>query len=166
MNKHFLEKVQIAAAFVPVDMAAQANDGDWISLKNYGRVAIVLFKAAGTAGQDPIFTLRQAQDVAGTGAKALKFDRIDTKVGNLNAVGTFTKKTQVAADTYVDDTSAEAQAIMVVDIKAEDLDLANGFDCVQLQIPDVGAAAQLGCGLYLLHEPRYGKSPLDSAIVD
>lgn len=166
MNKHFLEKVQIAAAFVPVDMSTAANNGDWVSLKNYGRVAIVLFKAAGTAGDDPVFTLRQAQDVGGAGAKELNFTRIDTKVGTLTSVGTFTKVTQAAGNTYVDAVSAEAQAIMVVDIKAEDLDLANGFDCVQLQIPDVGTNAQLGCAFYLLHEPRYGKTPLDSAIVD
>lgn len=166
MNKHILEKMQIVSAIVPVDLQAAANNGDWVSLKNYGRCAIVLFKAAGTAGDDPVFTLRQATDVSGTGAKELTFTRIDSKVGTQTAVGTFTKATQAAANTYTDAVSAEAQAIMVVDIKAEDLDVANDFDCIQLQIPDVGSNAQLGCALYLLHEPRYGGATLPSAIVD
>lgn len=166
MNKHFLEKNQVVAAIIPVDLQAAANNGDWVSLKGYGRVAAILFKAAGTAGDDPVFTLRQAQDVSGTGAKALNFTRIDTKVGTQTGIGQFTTNTQAAANTYVDLVSAEAQAIMVVDIKAEDLDADNGFDCVQLQIPDVGSNAQLGCALYILHEPRNAKAQLDSAIID
>ena len=162
------EFMQIVSAFVPVDMQAAANNGDWVSLKNYGRVAVVLFKAAGTAGDDPIFTLRQATAVDGSGAKALNFTRIDSKVGTLTAVGTFTKNTQTAANIYTDTVSAEAQAIMVVDIGPEHLDVANGFDCVQLQIPDVGGNAQLGCGFYILYDPRYAgqASALPSAIVD
>jgi hypothetical protein len=166
MNRHFLEKNQVVAAIIPVDMAAAANNGDWVSLKNYGRVAVILFKAAGTANDDPVFTLRQAQDVAGTGAKALNFTRMDSKVGVQTGIGQFTTTTQAAANTYTDLVSAEAQAVMVVDIKAEDLDTDNGFDCVQLQIPDVGANAQLGCALYILHEPRNAKAVLDSAIID
>ncbi len=166
MNRHFLEKNQVVAAIIPVDLMTAANNGDWVSLKNYGRVAAILFKAAGTAGDDPVFTLRQATDVSGTNAKALPFTRIDSKVGTQTGIGQFTTTTQAAANTYTDLVSAEAQAIMVVDIKAEDLDADNGFDCVQLQIPDVGANAQLGCALYILHEPRNAKAQLDSAIVD
>ncbi|WP_289296237.1 hypothetical protein [uncultured Reyranella sp.] len=166
MNKHFLEKNQVVAAIIPVDLQSAANNGDWVSLKGYGRVAAILYKAAGTAGDDPVFTLRQATDVSGTGAKALNFTRIDSKVGTQTGIGQFTTTTQAAANTYTDAVSAEAQAIMVVDIKAEDLDIDNGFDCVQLQIPDVGSNAQLGCALYVLHEPRNAKAVLDSAIVD
>ncbi|MFN4017613.1 MAG: hypothetical protein ACK4JB_19895 [Reyranella sp.] len=167
MNKHILEKTQIVAGIIPVDTQSGANNGDWVSLKGYGRCAVVFYKAAGVAGDDPVFTLRQAQDVSGTGAKALDFTRIDTKVGAQTGIGQFTTNTQAAANTYTDAASAEAQAIMVVDIKAEDLDVDGGFDCVQLQIPDTGSAgAQLGCALYLLHEPRYGTIPLPSAIAD
>ncbi len=162
MNKHFLEKNQVVAAIIPVDLQSAANNGDWVSLKGYGRVAAILYKAAGTAGDDPVFTT----DVSGTGAKALNFTRIDSKVGTQTGIGQFTTTTQAAANTYTDAVSAEAQAIMVVDIKAEDLDIDNGFDCVQLQIPDVGSNAQLGCALYVLHEPRNAKAVLDSAIVD
>lgn len=166
MNKHILEKVQIVSAIVPVDLQTAANNGDWVSLKGYGRCAIVFFKAAGTAGDDPVFTLRQAKDVSGTTPKELNFTRIDTKVGVQTGIGTFTKVAQAAGNTYVNTDSAEAQAVMVVDIKAEDLDVEGGYDCLQLQIPDVGGNAQLGCALYLLHEPRYATDPLPSAIVD
>lgn len=165
-NNLLVEEMQIVPAIIPVDFSSAANNGDWVSLKNYSRCTVVLFKAAGTAGDDPVITLRQAQDVSGTGAKALNFTRVDYKRGTMTSVGTFSTATQAAANTYTDDTSAEAQGLFVVEVESEDLDVNNGFDCLQLQIPDVGSNAQLGCALYLLRGARFGAVPLPSAIVD
>jgi hypothetical protein len=151
----FLEGNQIVAAIIPVDLGTAANDGDWFNMKNFRRALAVLFKGIGTAGQDPIFTLRQATDATGANAKALTFTEIWKKVGTQTGIGQFTKVTQAAANTYVDDVSAEAQAILAVEILAEQLDVANGFTHIQLQIPDVGAAAQIGCGFYLGLDPAY-----------
>jgi hypothetical protein len=167
MNKHILEKLQIVAGIIPIDMEAGANNGDWVSMKNYGRCAIVVYKAAGTAGDDPVITVKQASDVGGTGAKALNFTRIDAKVGLQTGIGQFTTITQAAGNTYTDLVSAEAQGLFVIDIQADDLDVDNGFDCVQVSIPDAGAAgAEIGSALYLLHEPRYSAAAMPSAIVD
>lgn len=166
MNQHFLEKNQVVAGFVPLALTT-ARSGDYVSMKGYGRLAILFFKAAGTAGDDPTITLQQAQDVSGTGVKALNFTRIDTKQGaDLAAVGQFTTVTQSAANTYTDATSAEVQALWVLDVKAEDLDVDGGFDCVRATISDVGTNAQLGCMLYSLHEPRYATAALASALAD
>jgi hypothetical protein len=161
-----IEQMQIVAGFGPVDMQTAANDGDWVSLKNYNHVAVVLFKAAGTAGDDPTLTLEQATGVAGTGAKALTFTTIHTKQGTLTSVGTFTKVTQAAAATYTDATSAEVAAIWVVEFDAQDLDVEGGFDCIRARVADVGGNAQLGCLFYLLSEPRYSQAILPSAIID
>lgn len=167
LNNLFVEEAQIVMAIVPVDSQTAANNGDWVSLKGYERCTIVLIKAAGIAGDDPVFTVRQAQDVSGTGAKALNFTRIDAKVGVQTGIGTFTTVTQAAANTYTDTVSAEAQAIMVVEFKAEDLDVNNNFDCIQLQIPDTGAGgAQLITALYILRGAKFGGAALSSAIVD
>ena len=166
MNQHILEKMQIVSGFIPVDMSAGANNGDWVSLKNFGRCAFVFFKAAGTAGDNPTITVQQAQDVSGTNAKALNFTRVDVKKGTLTAVGAFTTIAQAAANTYSDSASAASQMITVIEVKAEDLDCDGNFDCVQASVADVGTNAQLGCMLYLLHEPRYGMTPEPSAIVD
>lgn len=168
MNQHLLEKLQIAQGFLPVDMQTGANAGDWVSLKNYGRCAVVLFKAVGTAGDDPTITLSQATDVAGTDVKELNFTRVDKKQAatNLLAVGTFTTVTQDAGNTFTHADLAEQAAIIVIDIKAEDLDIENGFDCIRASVADIGSNAQLGAMLYILHEPRYGSVPLPSAIAD
>jgi hypothetical protein len=103
------EEAQLVAAIIPVDLSTAANNGDWVSLKNYDELDIIIFKAAGTAGDDPVITLKQASDVAGTGAKALNFTRVDAKVGVQTGIGQFTKNTQAAGNTYTDLVSAESQ---------------------------------------------------------
>lgn len=165
MNKHFLEKNQVVAGFLPLALTT-ARAGDYVSLKNYGRCAIIFYKGVGTAGDDPTITLTQAKDVSGTDVKALTFDRIDIKQGaDLAAIGQFTTVANADSD-YTDATSAEVAALWVIDVKAEDLDIANGFDCIKCAISDVGTNAQLGAALYILHEARYADTPLPSAIVD
>jgi hypothetical protein len=166
LNNLLAEACQVVSAFVPVDMSAAANNGDWVSMKNFDRLTIIFFKAAGTAGDDPVLTLRQATDVSGTDAKALNFTRIDAKVGAQTGVGAFTTVSQAAANTYTDTVSAEAQGLFLIEVKSEDLDAKNGFDSVQFQIPDIGANAQLGCALYLLRGARYAAAGLPSAIID
>jgi hypothetical protein len=163
MTQRFLEGNQIVSAFTPVDLQTAANNGDWISLKKFRKALIVLFKAAGTAGDDPIFTLRQAQDTAGTNPKALNFTTVWSKVGDLTAVTQFTKIVQDAANTYTDATSAENAAILAVEIQGADLDVANGYTAVQFQVPDVGTHAQLGCGFYLLLDPMFSEDPSEVA---
>lgn len=165
LNASLAAQVNFCTGFVPIDMQAGANTGDWVSLKGYERCSIILFKAAGTAGDDPTITVQQASDVSGTGAKALNFTRLHIKQGTLTSVGTYTETTQTAANTYTNDTLAESQAIIVIDIKGEDLDVDNGFDCVRLTVADVGSNAQLGCALYALWGARY-EGTLASAIVD
>lgn len=167
MNKHILEKMQIVSAIVPVNLATGANAGDWVSLKHYGRCAIVLFTGVGTGSNDPTMTLLQATSVSGTSSKALTFTRADYKDATaLTSLGTFTTVTQTAANTFTVAGSTTMQKLWVIDIKAEDLDIDNGFDCLQLSVADVGSNSQLGCALYLLHEPKDASSSLPSAIVN
>lgn len=164
-----VESGQLVSGFVPIDLQTGANDGDWVSLKNYNHVALVLFKAVGTSGDDPTLTIEQATDVAGGSAKALDFTDIFTKQGaDLASVGTWTKVTQASGNTYTDATSAELQAIWVVEFDGADLDVAGGFDCVRGRVADIGGNAQLGAMLYVLSEPRFGNDAeaMPSAIVD
>lgn len=175
MNRHFVEKAQLAAGFVPVNMATGANNSDWVSLKNYGRCAIIFFKGIGTAGQDPTITLLQATSVAGAGSKALNITRVDKKQGtDLTTIGTFTTSTSgspasndtFATNTWTNSDLAEQQGIVVIDVKAEDLDIDNGFDVIRANVADVGTNSQIGGILYVLHEPRYASGTLPSAIID
>lgn len=161
--------LDIVPAIVPLDLQT-ARDGDWVSLKNAEGVCFVVFKGAGTAGDDPDITIEQAVDVAGTSGKVLNaITTVFKKQGTLTSVGTWTAVSQAADELFdADGTSAEEQAVYAFEVDADQLDVTNGFDCVRLRIADVGSNAQLGCAFYLLYGLRYRRAPeqLASAIVD
>lgn len=167
LNNLLVEETQIVMAIVPVDSQSGANNGDWVSLKGWDRCTIVIIKAAGTGSDNPVITPKQAVDVSGTSSKTLNVTRVDSKVGVQTGIGQFTVNTQAAASTYADAASGAAQAIMVLEYAASDLDVANNFDCLQLTIPDTGSAgAQLISAIYILRGARYATNPTPSAIVD
>lgn len=162
-NHEFLEVADIVPAFVPVDMQSGANNGIWVALKNVTRLVCVLFKAAGTAGDNPVFTLQQATSNAGAGAKALTFTRARTKIGPIASTPQWSVATQSAANTYTP-TSAANQAMIAVEIQPTDLDLANGYAFVQLSIPDTGTNAQLGSAFYIAYGLRYAQGTPPSSL--
>jgi len=160
-----VENGQLAIGFAPVNLATAAHDGDYVSLKQYHHVAIVMIKSAGGSGEDPTLTIQQATDVSGGNVKALNFTDIYTKQGSdLQAIGKFTKVTQAAANTYTSATAGEEQAIWVVEFDADELDVDNGFDCIRASVADVGNTEQLGTILYVLTEPRCAEATPASAI--
>lgn len=150
--------VDMIEGFPPVDLSVGANNGDYISLKNAERAAVVFVSGIGTAGQDPTLTLQQAQAVAGTGAKALNFTTIYRKQAatNLAAVTAWTKTTQAAANTYTNDTAAEEDLIWIVEIDPNDLDVNNNFNCIRATVAKVGTSAQPGYLFYLVVPKRKG----------
>jgi len=154
---NFLDRHDICSAFVPVDLKTGANAGDFISMKDWHHLTIVFFKSIGTAGDDPIFELKQATVVAGTDTKDLNgITSVFYKQGlDLTAVTHFDEATQAADEHYTDATSAELSGIYVIEIDDTMLDVNNGFDCVQFNVADIGANAQLGCALYILSQPKY-----------
>ena len=160
-----LDRVQIAAGFVPVDMATGANNGKWVNLTYYGRILIVFYKAAGSGSEDPVLTIQQASDVSGTGAKSLTFTTYYKNSGaDLGAIGLWTQVTQSAANTCT--LEGSEQTICAVEFQKSDLDVANSFDCVRATVADVGATAQVGCVFYLLGDPTTTLRLLPSAIAD
>jgi hypothetical protein len=165
MSRHILDKVDIVSGIVPINLGS-ARTGDTISMKNWGRCAIVFFKAAGSASEDPTVTIEQAVSIAPSSAKALNYTRVDVKQGTLTSVGTWTKTEVSATATYTNATLSESEAVIVIDIKAEDLDVDNGFDCLRVTIADAGSVNQIGAVLYILHEPRYAKDGGVSAIAN
>jgi hypothetical protein len=164
----FAEHFQVAEGFLPVNIGTGANDGDWVSLKNYAEVTVLFFQSPGSAAEPATITLEQASAVAGTGAKALNFTTIYKKQAatNLQGTGQFTKVTQTAANTYALGSGADGDkaALVLITIKAEDLDVEGGFDCVRARVADVGIGTPIGTALYILGGPRY--TPPQSAIAD
>lgn len=168
-NLAVLEQMQIVSGLAPIALTT-ARTGDVVCMKGYRRCLVLFHKGIGGAGEDPTLTLLQGTDVAFGTNKALDFTTIYTKQDptSLGDVGQWTKVTQSAANTYTDATSGEQAAMWAIEIMAEDLDIANNYDCIRASIGDVGSVSQIGEILYLLCDPLYGKAPEDmlSAIVD
>ena len=157
-----LETMMIVPAIRPVDLQDGANNGAFVSLKNYAHCAVVFHSAVGTGGDDPTINLNQATDVSGTSSKSLSvIDTIYVKQAatSLASTGQWSKVTQSAAATYTEATSAEQEALWVVEFDADELDVDNGFDCVQLTVADIGSNAQLGAAYYILTQPRLPAAP-------
>lgn len=169
-NVRLLEDIEISSAFHQ-DMNSDA-DGDYVSLKNYHRCGILISKEAGTAGDDISIKLQQATDVAGTSAKALNFNHLYAKVPA--TAETWTKYTFTATDDLdtvsvggTDLLADDQSALFYVDIRAQDLDVDNGFDCLHVFIEgdDLSNSCE-GCGEYILYQARQsGATPL-TAITD
>lgn len=159
------ETTNLQPAFNPIDLAAGANTGDWVSLKNYGYCEIQLSKDPGTIAEPCIITVLQASAVAGTGSKALAIKHgvyVKAAATDLTALGVFTKVDPTTVNTY--NAQGDFAAIVRIPIYAEDLDVEGGFDCVSITIADTGTAGAFGSVNYLLAAPRY--TPPPSAIVD
>jgi hypothetical protein len=155
-----VENFCIEAGAVPLDTTGAAVTGDYVSMKDYRHLTIIIQQGA-WAGGTPAVTLKQATAVAGTGEKALSFSKRWTKVA---LTGTTFTETAVTSDTF--NLPATANTMNVLEIDAEDLDVANGFDCVRLGIATPGANADLISATYILSEPRYAQALLPDPKVD
>lgn len=168
-NQRILEQIQIVPAFPPINLGS-ARTGDVVSLKNYRRCLVVFHKNVGPANDDPTLTILQGTDVAFGTNKALNFTTIYTKedLTKLTDVGQWTKVTQAAANTYTTLTSAESELMWAVEFKAEDLDIANDYDCIRASVGDVGTTTSIGTIWYILGDPVLSTAPesMPSAIID
>ena len=156
-SREFMMAHDIRPIIIPVDLATADNTGIFQPVRNYARVAFVYFADPGTASQDVTLTLRQATDTSGTGAKnlsAVKKAYVKEHVSTLPS--DFTEVTQAAAATYVSTTGGESIELEVIEVDPADMDVANGFDCISLNIADPGATAgKIGCVLMIGQRARY-----------
>jgi hypothetical protein len=172
-NLSLLEQVQIVSGFAPI-ATTTARTGDVVSLKNYRRCLVLFHKGIGSAGEDPTLTLLQGTDVAFGTNKALDFSTVYVKQDptSLGDVGQWTKVTRTvtpgSTNTYTDATTGEQAVLWAIDIKAEDLDIAGGYDCIRASLGDTGSLASLGALEYFLYDPVQISAPesMPSAIID
>lgn len=116
--------------------AAPAADGAWISVKDAAGVTFVCY-LAGAVGDT--YTLTQAKDSAGTGAKNLvAITEFFTNTGN--ASDSWTRQSQAAAATAVT-AAAATQNAMVVEVNGTSLD--DGFTFVKLTSTGAGTVTAL-----------------------
>ena len=137
--------------------ATTAGDCGYVSLKNYDRVTIVIAIDNASTVTGLAVTLKQATAVAGTSEKALAFTVMgvmaDTSVSSSVITGETLTETAVTNNTFTTLTTDNKNALYVIEVKASDLDSANGFDCVR--VDGLLQANSVACVLYILSDARY-----------
>ena len=157
-NKNFFETNDMVIGLTPVNLGAADNNGKWSDVRGFERVAIILIKAAGTAGQDPQFSIHQAKTASGTDRADFDFTRIYQKKGTGANGGAWEVVDQAANHNYQDDTSAEVIGIIGVDVETNQM--LDGYHFIRIEVADTGAGSQLGGAIYIGHNPRYSNAAL------
>ena len=160
----------ISPMIVPVDFTTAEMNGLRVSLKDCESVDIVVMTTVGTAGQDVVLDVQQAD--AATAGNTKDLDVITHMFYKTEAVldgdELWVEQTQ-AIGSEVAVTAlypiAEEEDIVVLHIEAADMDFANGFYWAFINIQDVGANVQLGCafairtGLLVQRKPSNLRNP-------
>jgi len=154
----------IGSVVVPVaDLAAGAQTGHRVHLKNAGGVAFVVFMGAVSAGTDTFVpTLKEANAATGGTLQNLAaittwYDKNET---TLDGDETWNKTTQAAAATVslTGATYAAVQMIVVIEVLASQL--SDGFEWVTLDMPDPGAGGTRAGGfLAILFDLEVQRTP-------
>lgn len=161
-NLNLTDVAKVVVGCPPAALTTTAGDGDYVSLKNFNRLTIIISVDNGTTVTGGAITLLQAQDVAATGAKALAFSKMwaNTDVG----AGDTLTETAVTNNTFTTSTTNDKNLLYVIEVCATDLDRANGFDCVR--VDSASMANAVGSVIYILHGSRYSDPKAIAAITD
>jgi nicotinic acid phosphoribosyltransferase len=160
LNGRLDEQVSQIQAAADLLLTTTVGDTKYVSLKGYRKIQIVIDIANGTAVTGSTITIKQATAVAGTGEKALAFTRM---LANIDVAAAQTMvETAVSNNTFVTDTTNSKNLRYVIDVDADSLDVAGGFDCIRLDGTGHAATASRGvCVTYILYGARYsGASPV------
>jgi hypothetical protein len=165
MNPTHLQLVDFAKVVVGCSAAAltgTAGDGDYVSLKGYSHVTVLLQVNNATTVTGGVVTLKQATAVAGTGEKELAFSLMyaNTDVATSDTL----VATAVTSNTFTTLTTNDRDLLYVIEIDAEQLDRDGGFDCVRVDVASMANA--VGTVLYVLHGTRYAPPLATAAITD
>ena len=146
-----IDQAKVIVGCPPAALATTAGDGDYVSMKGYDRLTVLIAVDNATTVTGGAVTLKQATAVAGTSEKALSFA---TMFANLDvAAGEDLTETAVTSDTFTTLTTDNKNLLYVIEVKASDLDVDGGFDCVRVDVASMASA--VGCVLYILHPQRY-----------
>ena len=134
--------------------------GDIVSLENHHRCRVLVALAPASGTDTAAITLKQSQDAAGTGIKALAFT-----VAHRAAYATSDVPAEIAVTANSITTSATAVAeLFSIDVAASDLDTANGFTWLSCNLSDPGSVSTPAVILYQMYEARYSGPIFATAI--
>lgn len=125
------EQIAVLATINPASQGAGTTNSGWVSMANVHRVMALIEVGTFGASATVDAKVQQAQDTSGTGAK----DITGKALAQMLAAGGNNKQA-------------------IINVEAQELDVANGFDCVQLSVT-VGTAATGTSAVVLGVNPRF-----------
>lgn len=128
-----------------------------VSLKEYERVAFLIFGKNATTVTGSAVTVKQSKTVAGGSEKAVPVTRIWTSVDY--AADPTLVETAVVGNTFTLSAVDSKQSLTVVEVRPDDLDVDAGFDCVG--IGTANATAQTVTVIAILYAPKHRGKPAD-----
>jgi hypothetical protein len=139
----------------PVDTngTPQGGNRSFISMKNANRAVIKIL--VGNLAGDIAVTLKQAKNVEGGGSKALAYSKILVCKSTASPPehGDLWHEEAVTSNSYTLANATHDNYMFIIEIKGDDLDVNNGFDCIRPQFADPAAAAVIAV-LVELHDLR------------
>lgn len=128
-TERFSERAALLADIDPASYSSEQNTG-YVSLALYNRAVVIIH--AGVLGQNVDVDLEQATDTSGTSAKPLDSGGKDITLTATTDNGT----------------------VSVIEIRGEELDVSNGFDCINLEMTPAGSSSIFGAQIWGF-VPRY-----------
>ena len=132
---------------------------DYVKLDNYNHLTVAILVDNGTTVTGSAITLKQATSAAGAGEKALSFSTMWANI-DIGASDTLVE-TAVTSDTFTTSTTNNKDLLYLIEVDADDLDLANGFNWVRAGTADATSAVL--SVLYILSGARYAGVPANRA---
>lgn len=157
-----VDKVKLVTALKPA-IPSSASPA-YVSLKDYNHLTIVVNVSNATTVTGSAITLNQATAVAGTSAKALGFTKMWSDIDC--AAADALAQVAVVSNTFTTDATNSKVLKYVIEVDAADLDVTNGFNCVQVGVANATAATV--SVEYILSGARFGGNValMPSAILD
>lgn len=174
LTSFMIQAGKAVPALAPQTMAGAA-DGDWVSLKAYDRLGILVYITQGNAATTAI-TVDIADDVNGTTVTAgitLNdwWEIEDLAIGTDAGTNSDAWVKGAAAALITTSNTGTGASMYYIEVDADDISTGSAFaaktPCAQLKLgaSDVG---NICSAVYVMHPPRYaqGVSPTPSAIID
>jgi hypothetical protein len=124
----------------------------WVSLRGYNHIQIIVSFINATTVTGSAISLSQATAVAGTSAKALAFSVMWANAND--ATNAALTQTVVSGNTFTTVATNSISGYYLIEVDADTLDLANGFNAIQVVVGNA-TAQTLEVSYILGNQPRY-----------
>jgi hypothetical protein len=136
-TERFSEVHSLLLTLHPVSRGIATTDSAYVSLANYHRAVLCINVGVMAGGSSLDIQIRQATNTAGAGVKGIPTTAAQSKL--------ITQLTQAGGD---------GSQNLIIELRTEELDIANGFDCIAVRDTVAGGAVLLSYELYGI-EPRF-----------